>query len=103
MATMGMKLLLDGAKTENVTFSSHDNVSRYVYVHVKDPAGNISGWNSDYIYVDNVAPNPPTITTSTTVTGSNSLTWAWTSGGGGGGYQYHLYGASDTATSGTSF
>ena len=89
--------------SEDVTFIDYDYSNRRAGVYILDAAGNYSSFMDDYIYVDTVAPNPPTITTSTTVTGSNSLTWAWTSGGGGGGYQYHLYGASDTTTSGTSF
>jgi hypothetical protein len=67
-----------------VSVSGGDDVRRYVYVWLRDEAGNTAGPYSDDIYVDNVAPAAPSISGSASDY-SSPLSWSWTGGGGGNG------------------
>ncbi len=62
---------------------------RTVYLRLKDIAGNESVF-SDQIYLDNAAPDNPSVTVNS-VSYTYRPTWTWTGGGGGSGtYRYKL-------------
>jgi len=81
---------------QNVSFDSDHNYEICTAtVEVQDEAGNTTE-ASDGIYIDTVAPNPPSNLSSPDPTSDRTPTWTWDSGGNGGAgiFQYKLDGGS---------
>jgi len=74
--------LSSSSATFTASLNGADNEDKYVYVEVKDAAGNPTDTDNDFIKVDTVSPGKPSITTSTINTPNTALRWDWDPGSG---------------------